>query len=426
MNENLDNNSDNELDKSKMFDDKEDIFVIDNSVNDDELDINNDTVNESSIDNIDDSRIIEVDFVNSKVNSNNDIKNKIVDLIINKKFLFVIIILSFVFVCFTVGKVYYLRGVVDNYEEVFLTIEEKESTDTIVYNDKASLDEDLKMGAADEFAKCLKTPLTNEQLPSGIKSIINEINQYYNQSNNYFSFKYKDIYTGFSVSYNEKQAIFSASTIKAPKDIYLYEMASLGKINLEDKLTYTSGYYNTGSGVLKNESFGKSYTIKDLIMYSTVYSDNAAHNMLMDKYGRENMLNYWREKGANSIFTQYGNWGVNSANDAVIYMEYLYNFYIKGDEYGKTLMNNFLNAKPKFIKNNNNYKIANKSGWSGSVIHDVSIVFADNPYIVVGLSNLGDTDYYMGYFNKVSDFSSRLHTEYWKYKMDVCGEIKQY
>ena len=295
-----------------------------------------------------------------------------------------------------------------------------------MYNDEASLDEDLKMGAADEFAKCLKTPLTNEQLPSGIKSIINEINQYYNQSNNYFSFKYKDIYTGFSVSYNEKQAIFSASTIKAPKDIYLYEMASLGKINLEDKLTYTSGYYNTGSGVLKNESFGKSYTIKDLIMYSTVYSDNAAHNMLMDKYGRENMLNYWREKGTNSIFTQYGNWGVNSANDAVIYMEYLYNFYIKGDEYGKTLMNNFLNAKPKFIKNNNNYKIANKSGWSGSVIHDVSIVFADNPDIVVGLSNLGDTDYYMGYFNKVSDFSSRLHTEYWKYKMDVCGKIKQY
>ena len=83
MNENLDNNSDNELDKSKMFDDKEDIFVIDNSVNDDELDINNDTVNESSIDNIDDSRIIEVDFVNSKVNSSSDIKNKIVDLIIS-------------------------------------------------------------------------------------------------------------------------------------------------------------------------------------------------------------------------------------------------------------------------------------------------------------------------------------------------------
>ena len=150
MNENLDNNSDNELDKSKMFDDKEDIFVIDNSVNDDELDINNDTVNESSIENIDDSRIIEVDFVNSKVNSNNDIKNKIVDLIINKKFLFVIITLSFVFVCVTVGKVYYLRGVVDNYEEVFLTIEEKESTDTIVYNDKDSLDEGLKRSVLHE------------------------------------------------------------------------------------------------------------------------------------------------------------------------------------------------------------------------------------------------------------------------------------
>ena len=40
--------------------------------------------------------------------------------------------------------------------------------------------------------------------------------------------------TGFSISYNEEQAIFAASTIKAPKDIYIYEMASQGKINLND------------------------------------------------------------------------------------------------------------------------------------------------------------------------------------------------
>ena len=60
-------------------------------------------------------------------------------------------------------------------------------------------------------------------------------------------------------------------------------------------------------------------------------------------------------------------------------------------DYGKQLMDNFLNATPKFININGVKRIANKSGWGGSAIHDVSIIFDENPYIVVGLSNLGNT-----------------------------------
>ena len=135
---------------------------------------------------------------------------------------------------------------------------------------------------------------------------------------------------------------------------------------------------------------------------------------------------FWKEKGTSAIFTANNNWGITNAHDAVIYMQELYKFYVNDKEYGEALMNNFLNARPKFITGNNNYLVANKSGWSGSAIHDVSIVFADNPYIVVALSNLGNTDYYMGYFNKANNFAYRLHTEYWKYKMDMCSNINQY
>ena len=74
----------------------------------------------------------------------------------------------------------------------------------------------------------------------------------------------------------------------------------------------------------------------------------------------------------------------------------------------------------------NNYVVANKTGWSGYSQHDASIIFADNPYIVVALSNLGDTGNYNGYFNKVNDLAYKLHTEYWKYKMDECSDIDQY
>lgn len=355
-----------------------------------------------------------------------DDRSRIKKILTDKKFILVVAVLIFIFTSITVVKTFYLRSKVDEYENFFTVIEEKESMIMNVSSGEGVDTKLLKDIAASELVNCINSKIDSENLPDSINNIIKEINDYYNQSNNYFAFAYKDIYTGFMVSYNEKQQIFTASTIKGPTDIYIYEMASLGKINLDEELTYTGNYYNTGSGVLKNNKINTNYSVRTLLNYSTVYSDNVAHNMLMDKYGRENMLSFWQGLGTNSIFTANNNWGVVNAHDAVIYMSELYRFYLENDIYGLELMNNFLNAKPKFISGENNYQVANKSGWSGTVIHDVSIVFANNPYIVVALSNLGDTDYYMSYFNKVNDLASKLHSEYWKYKMDKCSEISQY
>lgn len=353
-------------------------------------------------------------------------KNKFVLFLTNKKFLLVVLILIFICVCIVVFKAFYYGKKVDHYEEFFTTIESKEEDYSIVYDDQDMDSETLKKVAASELVNCVNAKIDEEKIPDSIKNIMNEINSFYNQSYDYFAFLYRDIYTGFTVSYNQNQNIFTASTIKAPTDIYIYEMASQGKVNLDDELTYTGAYYNTGSGVLKNKSLNTKYSVRTLLEYSTVYSDNAAHNMLMDKYGRNNMLKFWQDKGTSAIFTANNNWGITNAHDASIYMQELYKFYVNNNEYGEALMKNFMNANPKFIAGKNKYIVANKSGWSGTAIHDVSIVFADNPYIVVALSNLGETDYYMSYFNKANDLAYRLHTEYWKYKMNECNNIKQY
>ena len=203
-------------------------------------------------------------------------------------------------------------------------------------------------------------------------------------------------------------------------------MASQGKIDLSEELKYTEKYYNTGTGVLKNKKIGTSYDIKTLLEYSIRYSDNAAHNMLMDKYGRENMLDFWTGLGTKSIFKVENNWGNVSAKDAGIYMQELYNFYKNNSEYGKMALDNFLNTSFKLITSKDGYKVANKSGWSGSSMHDASIVMADNPYVLVALSNLGNDDNYSYYFNTVSNYASTLHNEYWKYKMKYCNKFKQY
>lgn len=352
--------------------------------------------------------------------------NKIIEILSNKKVIMIMMILALIFTSMITFKVFYLKDKVTEYESFFVKIEEKQATQAIIKTEEGIPLEKLKKVAALELVNCINEKISEEEVPDSIKEIIEDINNYYNQSNDYFAFAYKDIYTGFMVSYNENQNIFTASTIKAPTDIYIYEMASKGDISLDEELVYTGNYYSTGSGVLKNKEFNTKYDIRTLLNYSIEHSDNAAHNMLIDRYGRENMLNFWKEKGTNAIFTINNNWGVTNAHDAIIYMSELYNFYIDNKEYGEEAMNNFLIANPKFIKGKNNYQVANKSGWSGTAIHDVSIVFANNPYIVVALSNLGETDYYPNYFYRANNYAYRLHTAYWKYKMDKCGKIIQY
>ena len=354
------------------------------------------------------------------------VDSRIKRIVKNKKIILIIMILIFIFTFITVIKTFVIRSKVDKYEKFFTIIEKKESTKVNVYSEDVIDSKLLKKSAASELVNCINSKIDNNNLSDGINKIIDEINNYYNQSNNYFSFAYKDIYTGFTVTYNDKQGIYAASTIKAPADIYIYEMAGLEKVNLDEILTYTGNYYVGGTGIIKNNKVNTKYSVRDLLNYSIVYSDNIAHNMLMDKYGRVNMLNFWQNLGTSSIFVANNNWGNVSARDGIIYMDELYKFYLENDKYGEEVMGIFLDAKTKFISSSNNYKIANKSGWSGTAIHDASIVFANNPYIVVALSNLGDTDYYMSYFNRVSELASNLHEEYWKYKMNKCNNIKQY
>ena len=342
----------------------------------------------------------------------------VINVLSNKKVLYFLMILIFVFVCILSIKAFYFGKAMNNYNKYE---KEYEVEETKVYADKRIDSDVIKKGTAMQLVDCLSNPIDTNKIPNNIKAIIKEINDYYRSSSNYFAFTYKDISTGFTVSYNENGNVWAASTIKAPVNIYLYELASQDKTNLDEELTYTSNYYIGGTGLLKNKEFNTKYTIRTLSEYAIVYSDNVAHNMLMDKYGKNNIRDFWKKKGTDVIFTGNDNWGMINAHDATIYMSELYRFYLENDKFGEELMNNFINAKTKFIYGKNDYIVANKSGWGGSSQHDASIIFADNPYIVVALSNLGMSNSYMNYFNKVNDLAYRLHTEYWKYKMEECN-----
>lgn len=259
-------------------------------------------------------------------------------------------------------------------QEQQMMYEKKNPIGITTYQEKKSkLIED---SAIETQISCYQTTNTEELKNTVVGEYISKLNQLFQSNNNYFSFLYQDLYSGYTVSYNEESPIFTASTIKAPAMIYLYEEASKGKINLNEKLTYTSNFYSGGSGILQTKPVGTSYTIEQLIQYSIHDSDNIAYRMLMNHYGRKKILNYWQNLGTKNIYTLDTIWGVTSAKDASIYMKEMYRFSKENNTYGKRLLQYFKGAEWKLITNKDGtFNTANKGGWSGTAIHDVAIVF---------------------------------------------------
>lgn len=336
-----------------------------------------------------------------------------------------------VMVIFVVALFISLLQVSTGYREEIIKMEQemfydKGNPNVSYYYDDKNLDSYSDGSAIGDMLDCYQSSLKESEFSLELKKYIDELNSLYNSNGMYYSFLYKDLFSGFTVSYNEDGAIFTASTIKAPAMIYLYELASRGEINLNEELTYTSNFYSGGSGVLKSKQPGTSYSVKQLIEYAIHDSDNIAYTMLMNRFGRENILAFWSSLGTKQIYTLNTIWGVTSSRDASIYMEELYRFSKENQEYGKELLNFFKGAEWKLITDvNGGFNTANKGGWSGKAIHDVAIVFDKNPYILTIFSNMGEGGY-MPLFNQTSEKVGRLHDEYWKQKVKICGNITLY
>lgn len=337
----------------------------------------------------------------------------IITILTNQMFLISISMISFILISIVVYRAVNLRNKVDNIEDSI--IEKMETTVKVEYPDYQITSKE----GAKYIVDCLKAPLTNEQLNDVLLNTSKELETLFNVSNYNFAFKYKDIYTGFSLSYNDNQPIFAASTIKAPEAIYIYEEAEKGDINLSDTIKYTSNYYNEGTGILKNTNFDIDYTISELVGYSIMYSDNAAHLMLNNKYKRENIYNYWSTLGTTTIFKQNTAWGNIPAADATIYMEELYNYYTEEKNYSDELLSYFDKSWKIISVPNNDIRIASKSGWSNSSLHDVALIFDKNPYVLVILTQRGYTDY-QNFFDEVSNLIYNFHQEYWNQKANIC------
>lgn len=99
----------------------------------------------------------------------------------------------------------------------------------------------------------------------------------------------KDLTTGEVLSIRGDERFPSASVIKVPILVELFQQVERGPLALTDPLTLLAADQRPGSGVLQFLSTPHSLTVGDAAMLMIILSDNTATNLIIDKVGIRNV-----------------------------------------------------------------------------------------------------------------------------------------
>ena len=193
--------------------------------------------------------------------------------------------------------------------------------------------------------------------------------------------------TGFTYSRNGNRQFFGASISKASYALYLYQRAERGEIDLNRHITYTSADWNGGSGIIRHRyRVGQTFTVRRTIQLNLYHSDNIATNMLRRTFGTQGYRNWLYSIGGTPSMFRYRIFNSQlTANEVGLFAQEIWRYYQSGGRYSEEFMRALLNNQYPFIVSD--YPVASKTGWTAPIAwHDMAIVHAPSPYILVILS----------------------------------------
>lgn len=247
------------------------------------------------------------------------------------------------------------------------------------------------------------------------------------------SLYYEDLTSGYSVTYNENEVLYSASLIKAP---YVYSVIREIEDFEEQKRNYAddgSPLYDEngqplftgkhpnldengniiykdgeekydlsriwtydpetmkeeGSGKIQYEQKGFTLTWQELFEYTLLYSDNVAFRQIRDAFGMTSFQNLATELSFQG--TAYGFMQL-TAKDCGKFLKELYGFFVTESDYATWMQDLMCRSAhtvmiPAAVSPT---KAAHKYGWDTDAYHDMAVVLDEDPYILVIMTTLED------------------------------------
>ena len=268
------------------------------------------------------------------------------------------------------------------------------------------------------FNACLEKEYSDFDNTELMLSYMNELSTYLS-ANYHASVAYEDLAYGYKYSYEEDEVYYAASTVKALGALYVYTKASAGEIDLDDTVTYSSKYKVSYSDGVKNHKLGSKISLRTLVKYSIIYSDNSAHQMIVSYIGRNNLKEFGKSLGAVNTLNGSDNFGHTSAADGSIYMKKLNEFFDDNGELGQELKGYFLDSIQKELSVNN-LEVANKYGMYKKYYHNMGIVYDEHPYVISIMTLEGYNDKYT-IINDISLKVYDLHHAFYENRKNACN-----
>ncbi len=294
---------------------------------------------------------------------------------------------------------------VDKKEEYFLE-EEKIDLDEIDESEENVDDNEVSDGEVSE--EIIDEENEEAEIESGDPlynkdiDIMERINNYLGDDKYSTSFIYYNLETEETLAFNEDLYMNAASLYKVGLSIAAYDMVDKGEITLDDLVYYSPWQYQGGTGILQYDlSFG-ALPLRTLIEYSIKYSDNIAATMVYSYVGGWSNFK-WRLFELLGI--NYGDYdNVTSARVELEVLRYIYENrnntnYATLIDYLKNT--DFHDRLDKYLPQD---IVAHKIGSDEGYTHDIGIVFTEEPYIIIMM-----TDNVYNGPDKIADISKAMY-----------------
>jgi len=242
----------------------------------------------------------------------------------------------------------------------------------------------------------------------------------------------KDLGTGRVWEYNPDRLFPSASLIKLPIMVSMFEKIKSGALTLDTQIQLTRHDRRGGSGSLKWVREGTSLSVMEIIYKMITESDNTATHMLLDYAGIDYFQREFEKLGL--IYTKIYPEGLSLASSRVsrenyttaremaVLLERIYR--------GELIDKNSSETMLDFLKQNKSrsrlrkglpigWEIGHKTGLLRKSCHDVGIVFSPRgDYIIAVLtSDVPSYSSAKGFIAKVA----KLTYEYYKINADYAS-----
>lgn len=265
------------------------------------------------------------------------------------------------------------------------------------------------------------------------------------------SLYYKDLETGYTLTYDAEKAYQAASVIKAPyvKFLLSQDVDGTEQLTLKTK--------KGGSAYIDKKPIGTKFTVDELLQYAIRYSDNSAYNMLNARFGFKEFNAHAEAIGVSAnrknncvLVNPKPQFGYLSAQDIGLYFEDIAAFVETGTPEAKALFSWLITTTEQrqlpdayagrklYVMNGSEaaenetvltpaeldkayaarkqgYTIGHKYGEQGAqAYHDGAIVWRDHPYVLAITSTLPPyKDASIEVFHDIAMLIDQLQTDWY-------------